>query len=320
MRQALREATGTHDRRSSVDATEVGELQVIRNQVLALARQYSFGPFELRTSPTKLLEDGHEIEIRSQILRVLELLVSRAGQIVSREEIRELLWGAEHSVEANRAINTIMTHLRKILGDQATDPTYVETVPSRGYRFVSAVSVIETPLISKTRVSGGARRAGTSVRSLLVWCCLALGCGVILGGLVADNTRSRVTSRPRVQVSTLKTVPSDERTHAMGESLTARLVSQLAADHAGEIDVVPADLDAGILVVKGGSATHVVLGRLSAESSGGYRLNLQLVAPDSYRILWAGVYRLERDFGELWSARAASDLVAALTAHGSADP
>lgn len=104
-------------------------------------RVYRFGEFELTTSPLRLDQDGVRADVRPQSLRVLERLLSEVGSVVSPEE---LLPGSDDT--SGRA-RVAVVHLRKVLGDRSGSPTFVETVRSRGYRFVHPVEVVEEPMV-----------------------------------------------------------------------------------------------------------------------------------------------------------------------------
>jgi DNA-binding winged helix-turn-helix (wHTH) protein len=102
-----------------------------------------FGPFELDTAERELRQDGNVVKLQQQQVSVLLLLVERAGQIVSREEIYHHIWGNDTFVDFERGINFSINQIRVALGDDAHKPTYVETVPRRGYRFPAQVEGTE---------------------------------------------------------------------------------------------------------------------------------------------------------------------------------
>jgi len=99
----------------------------------------SFGPFELDPSAGKLLRSGIPLKLQPQPFRVLLLLASRAGQVVTREEIQSHLWGDSTFVDFDRAINFCINQIRAALCDQAEKPRYIETIPRIGYRFICSV-------------------------------------------------------------------------------------------------------------------------------------------------------------------------------------
>jgi len=127
-----------------------------------------FGPFALDPSNRELRKRGSLVRLQPQQLAVLLLLIERAGQIVSREEIHQHIWGNETFVDFERGINFSINQIRAALGDDADKPRYVETIPRRGYRFIATIendeprkadaSASETPLPGdRTSTANGAQ-------------------------------------------------------------------------------------------------------------------------------------------------------------------
>src|ERR1700757_2710360 len=102
-----------------------------------------FGPFALDPTSCELRKRGHLIRLQPQQFAVLLLLTERAGQIVSREEIHQHIWGNDTFVDFERGINFSINQIRAALGDDAEKPRYVETIPRRGYRFISPINCHE---------------------------------------------------------------------------------------------------------------------------------------------------------------------------------
>ncbi|HET9209176.1 MAG TPA: winged helix-turn-helix domain-containing protein [Thermoanaerobaculia bacterium] len=108
---------------------------------MASSSRLFFDGFELRLDSGELLRDGSPVTtLQPQPARVLELLASRSGEVVSREEIRQLIWG-ESFVDFDASLNFCVKQIRRALGDSATSPRYLETLPRRGYRFLRPVRV-----------------------------------------------------------------------------------------------------------------------------------------------------------------------------------
>jgi DNA-binding winged helix-turn-helix (wHTH) protein len=98
-----------------------------------------FGVFQLDMEAGRLLKNGRVVRLKPQPFRLLQLLVARAGQVVSREDIREALWGAETFVDFEQGVNSAIKQVREALNEDADRPLYIETVPKRGYRFTAPV-------------------------------------------------------------------------------------------------------------------------------------------------------------------------------------
>jgi eukaryotic-like serine/threonine-protein kinase len=102
-----------------------------------------FGVFELNLDSEELRRDGIPLKLPPQPFRILALLASHAGQLVTREEIQKQIWGDETFVDFEHGLNQCIKQVRTALNDNADHPVYVETVPRRGYRFLA-------PVVSKT--------------------------------------------------------------------------------------------------------------------------------------------------------------------------
>ena len=98
-----------------------------------------FADFELRLATGELSRGGRPVKLQPQPARLLGLLARRAGEAVSREEIRRRLWGEETFLEVEPALNFAVRQIRRALGDSATCPRFVETLPRFGYRFLPPV-------------------------------------------------------------------------------------------------------------------------------------------------------------------------------------
>lgn len=98
-----------------------------------------FGVFELDAETGELRKSGHTVRLRPQAAKILVLLASRPGQLVTREELREKIWGNETFVDFEHGLNLCIREVRAALDDDADTPRYVETLPKRGYRFIAPI-------------------------------------------------------------------------------------------------------------------------------------------------------------------------------------
>ena len=117
----------------------------------ATHRLLKFGVFELNLDTQELRKFGTPMKLRPQPFRLLALLASRAGQVVTREEIQEQLWGGDTYVDFEHGMNKCVKQIRTALGDDVSKPVYIETVPRQGYRFLAPV-VAKTVLAPAPRV------------------------------------------------------------------------------------------------------------------------------------------------------------------------
>jgi DNA-binding winged helix-turn-helix (wHTH) protein len=100
-----------------------------------------FGVFELDLNTGELRKGGVKLRLQGQPVQVLSLLLERAGDVVTREELREKLWASDTFVDFDHSLNTAINKVREALGDSASSPRYVETLARRGYRFIAPVQV-----------------------------------------------------------------------------------------------------------------------------------------------------------------------------------
>jgi eukaryotic-like serine/threonine-protein kinase len=101
------------------------------------------GPFKLDLKAGELHKNGRRIRLQEQPFRVLQMLVERAGDVVTREELQKKLWPNDTIVEFDHSINAAIKRLRDALGDTAESPKYVETAARRGYRLLVPVEGVE---------------------------------------------------------------------------------------------------------------------------------------------------------------------------------
>jgi len=108
-------------------------------------RPVRFGVFELDLSAGELRKNGAKLRLQGQPFQVLALLLERAGEVVTREELQQKLWPSDTFVDFDHSLNTAINKVREALGDSASSPRYVETLARRGYRFIAPVRTEETP-------------------------------------------------------------------------------------------------------------------------------------------------------------------------------
>src|SRR6201984_1720366 len=141
-----------------------------------------FGTFELNVRTGELVSIGTaaveagaaKVLLREQPFQILRILVERQGNIVTRQEIRQILWPDDTVVEFDRSINVAMAILRKALADDADHPKYIETLTGRGYRLIAPVEwqqsstggtpdLVEPQVATPTPLPGGGLFVGKRV-------------------------------------------------------------------------------------------------------------------------------------------------------------
>lgn len=135
----------------------------------------AFGPFEIDLQTCEVRKHGVRLHFPQQSFVVLQALLERPGELVTREELIARLWGGRIHVDYERGINAAVARLRQLLSDSADSPTYIETVPRRGYRFIGfAAQAPEAgiPLppepVEPTKIVAGRRHSWTCVTCFTV--------------------------------------------------------------------------------------------------------------------------------------------------------
>ncbi|MHB8541011.1 MAG: tetratricopeptide repeat protein [Candidatus Acidiferrales bacterium] len=196
-----------------------------------------FGDFTVNSRARTLHKHGVRLKLHGQPFEILLLLLSRPGDVVTREELQAKLWSGNTFVDFEHGLNTAIKKLRQTLGDSACEPRFIETVPRIGYRFIaqvnetdhvemSAASTVHThvPVPESMHVS----RRRMAVLALV-------GCAVLLGGLVAY--RSLMPLRPprpqayigRLMLAVLpfENLTGDPSQDYFSEGLTEEMIAQL---------------------------------------------------------------------------------------------
>jgi len=106
------------------------------------ARYIYFGAFHLDLQRGELLKDGSRIRLQGKVYQALLALLREPGEIVTREELRMLLWPSGKRVNYDANVNTTVNKLRQLLGDSPDQPVFVETIPRKGYSFIAGVNYV----------------------------------------------------------------------------------------------------------------------------------------------------------------------------------
>jgi len=159
-----------------------------------------FGIFEADLQAGELRKQGLRIKLQEQPFQILALLLERSGQLVTRDELREKLWGTDTFVDFDRGLNKAINRLREALADSADNPRFIETVPKRGYRFISPIEHLETtavlPIPPGTEFHSSPAPAKSSKalgREMLAW---ALAAVSLSGSIWLFATRSGGNPEP----------------------------------------------------------------------------------------------------------------------------
>jgi Tol biopolymer transport system component/DNA-binding winged helix-turn-helix (wHTH) protein len=181
-------------------------------------RMVRFGPFEADLQTQELRKNGRPIWLAGQSFVVLKLLVEKAPELVTREELQLVLWPDDTFVDFEHGLNAAVNKLRETLSDSAEEPKYIETLPRRGYRFIGEVKRLSKKgdeIGEDTSGSELAARAGIEKKPRLS---AAVGIAVtacVLVGIVA-YLRPRPANESKMPAAVpLTTLPGAEMTPAL---------------------------------------------------------------------------------------------------------
>jgi len=260
-------------------------------------RSIRFGEFEIRLESEELLRDGRNVRLPPQAVRVLALLALRRGRVVTREELRQHLWG-DAFVDFEQGLNNSIHRIRTALRDDAQEPRFVETLPRRGYRFLPGATFeaendadrsAAPPRSARPRVLGAVAGLGLLLAGI-AW----------FGQLRSAERRPVVLAIPPVEIldgSGLDESAGDE----LAEVITSEFVRRAPASYrvlgrasfalaSRRHDPRPDALEAARRL----GATHILAGALHRESEDRFNLNLQLVQLPGVATIWARTYELKR--------------------------
>ncbi len=218
---------------------------------LALIR---FGVFELDPATGELRKAGRRVRLRPQPARVLMILASRRGQVVSREELRNEIWGSDTFVDFEHGVNLCIRQIREALNDDADAPRYIETIPRRGYRFIAQTEEYMAGLADAVPARGSDGAAARPPLSqddtasphiaitwrrgalILAWAAVALG--MVAVPLVSTPLRHLLLRNqpPPLHVGSIAVLPlenlsRDPDQEYFADGMTDELITDLAKIH-----------------------------------------------------------------------------------------
>jgi DNA-binding winged helix-turn-helix (wHTH) protein/tetratricopeptide (TPR) repeat protein len=218
------------------------------------SRIVRFGLFEADLERRELRKSGVRFKLNDQPFQILILLLERAGEVVTREEIRERLWPGNTFVEFDNGLNVAVTKLRTALSDDAENPRFIETVPRHGYRFIApvsatsnlvaksaltekpkgeAIAAIQTAVVPTAEAPG--RQHRLIVGMMIVLLALAGGATYRWRALLAgrasakSNTARAIITRPSVAVLGFRNLPGRPDEDWLPTAFSEMLSTELAA-------------------------------------------------------------------------------------------
>jgi TolB-like protein/DNA-binding winged helix-turn-helix (wHTH) protein/Tfp pilus assembly protein PilF len=267
-----------------------------------------FGVFEVNVRAGELRKQGNRIRLQDQPFQVLTVLLQRPGDIVTREELRSQIWPEDTFVDFDNSLNTAINKLREALGDSADSPRFIETLPRRGYRFISPVNGIAEGRLAKIMGQTSVGRFGAQKLRWIGAIVLFVALTMTLFALNVFRVRDRLlglSTGPQIQslaVLPLTNLSGDPDQEYFSDGMTDALITDLA--QMGSTRVIsrtsimrykktdkPLPEIARELNVDG-----IVEGTVQ-RSGGRVRITAQLIHGLSDRHLWANAY--ERDLRDV---------------------
>jgi DNA-binding winged helix-turn-helix (wHTH) protein/TolB-like protein len=181
-----------------------------------MSQQVRFDRFEFDPESGELRAGTETVRLEPQPARVLAHLIAHRGQVVSRQELQRAVWPADTFVDFDRGLNYCIAEIRRALGDSASEPRLLETLPRRGYRFLAS---IEPPAPSVPRPRSGWRRLG-----------LAAAGGALLALLGVTAFQAAWESVPTVAVALFDDETPDASAALLAQRLTDAVVEGLTRE------------------------------------------------------------------------------------------
>ena len=249
-----------------------------------------FGIFEFHTSTGELYREGVLVRLQAQPAQVLRLLLMHAGEVVTREILRQAVWGSETFVDFDRGLNFCIAQIRSALGDSAESPRFVRTLPKRGYQFVAPISVIGQNPALKTSIPDVPAPRPITRRLLVPVFLVVIAAFLTLWKLYSPLVQTH--SVIRVAVARFDNETGNADLDRFADGLTDSVVADLTTSSAGHYGVIG---NAAILraprnqrdLVAIGSSLHagyVILAQVRRNSSQFYVLAHLIHLPDQTHI------------------------------------
>jgi TolB-like protein/DNA-binding winged helix-turn-helix (wHTH) protein/thioredoxin-like negative regulator of GroEL len=286
-----------------------------------------FDNWTLRGQPRELLHDGARVRLQEQPLQILEELLARPGQVVTREQLIALLW-PKRIVDYDAALNAAVRRLRAALGDEAETPRYIETIPRHGYRFIGTVS---TPVVAAAAPSDASQSPRPPSRP--AWLAIAaVGLIAVIGVIVwsLGSERAAPPSAPQaIVVLPFVDLSAQQDQQYFSDGLTEELISRLAADlplrviaRTSSFSFKGGNVDIATVATKLG-VSHVLEGSVR-KSGDQVRITAQLIDAATSSHLWTRSYDRKLDdfvrVQEEISRSVADALQVELSGHDAAAP
>src|SRR2546429_412815 len=202
-----------------------------------------FGVFDVDPESGELRKAGVDINLPPQPAKVLVLLATRAGQLITREELRQQIWGKETFVDFEHGLNSCIKQIRAALDDHPESPRYIETRPRRGYRFIAPVQEVSAHAVTPGAPSEGLPTTALRIRprrySIAI---VALVLALFATGYFARfaSPRHAVSPGDKIMLAVLpfENLTGDPRQEYLSDGLTEEMITQLGRMHPERLGVI----------------------------------------------------------------------------------
>ena len=137
--------------------------------LVSCPRYVRFGPFLVDRQRQQVSRNGTRLRLQGKVYQVLVVLLQKQGEVVTREQLRQALWPADTHVNYDANVNTTVNKLRQALGESTEKPTYIETIPRKGYSFIGTAEFAEAPFPvvedAASQPAGDSTAAGATLSS-----------------------------------------------------------------------------------------------------------------------------------------------------------
>jgi len=210
--------------------------------------KFRFGPYEVHPGTRELYKHGRKLKLRQQAFQVLLALVERAGNVVTREQLRDRVWTSDTFVDFEHGLNTAIKELRATLNDSAAEPRYIETLPKLGYRMVAVVEkeVKEVEEVKEVKEIKHAERAMGDDQPKNWWrwkwaAAAVLGlCAIALLGIWMQKRRMQTGKKEvtRLAVLPLENLTGDPSQEYFSDGLTEEMIAKLGRIDPQRLEVI----------------------------------------------------------------------------------
>ena len=237
-----------------------------------------FGPFELDPEKEELKRAGLVLRLPRQPFRILLLLLQRAGGVVTREEIREAIWGNEKYVDFEHGINSAIREIRFVLGDHAETPKYIRTLPRRGYSFVATIERVARPGPGVSEPPPTIKRKAWRLPAIAATILIAIAAVVFL---VVQSRRSPNPVRPSGRSIAVHSF------RRLGPAIAGVDERSFAEELRATIGRLPRQR---VSVIEGAGPADVVIDGTIRQAENGVRVIVSVTDPRTQTRIWSNTF------------------------------